>query len=60
MKLMSLDEEQDLAIPAVDFACVVRMPSKEFARICHDLTQFGEQMVISCTHGGNLNFTSQL
>lgn len=28
------------------------MPSGEFARICRDLTQFGESMVISCTKDG--------
>lgn len=28
------------------------MPSAEFARICRDLSQFGESVVISCTKEG--------
>lgn len=28
------------------------MPSVEFARICRDMSQFGESMVISCTKEG--------
>lgn len=28
------------------------MPSVEFARICRDLSQFGESVVISCTKDG--------
>lgn len=51
MKLMNLDQEH-LGIPETDFSCVIRMPSGEFARICRDLTQFGESMVISCTKDG--------
>ena len=35
-----------------DYACVVRLPSGEFARICRDLSQFGESIVISCTKEG--------
>jgi len=28
------------------------MPSTEFARICRDLSQFGESVIISCTKDG--------
>uniref|UniRef100_A0A6M2DJV6 DNA sliding clamp PCNA n=1 Tax=Xenopsylla cheopis TaxID=163159 RepID=A0A6M2DJV6_XENCH len=51
MKLMNLDQEH-LGIPDTDYACIVRMPSHEFARICRDLSQFGESVVISCTKEG--------
>lgn len=51
MKLMNLDQEH-LGIPETDYACVVRMPSSEFARICRDLSQFGESVVITCTKEG--------
>lgn len=51
MKLMNLDQEH-LGIPETEYACIVRMPSMEFARICRDLSQFGESVVISCTKEG--------
>ena len=51
MKLMNLDQEH-LGIPETDYACIVRMPSQEFARICRDLAQFGESVVITCTKEG--------
>ncbi|PSN38108.1 Proliferating cell nuclear antigen [Blattella germanica] len=51
MKLMNLDQEH-LGIPETDYACVVRLPAAEFARICRDLSQFGESVVISCTKEG--------
>ncbi|KAK9892246.1 hypothetical protein WA026_019047 [Henosepilachna vigintioctopunctata] len=51
MKLMNLDQEH-LGIPETNFSCVIRMPSGEFARICRDLSQFGESLVISCTKEG--------
>jgi len=28
------------------------MPSTEFARICRDLSQFGESVIIACTKDG--------
>lgn len=49
---MNLDQEH-LGIPETDYACIVRMPSMEFARICRDLSQFGESVIISCTKEGN-------
>ncbi|KAJ8976376.1 hypothetical protein NQ317_003230 [Molorchus minor] len=51
MKLMNLDQEH-LGIPETDFSCVIKMPSAEFARICRDLSQFGESILISCTKEG--------
>lgn len=51
MKLMNLDQEH-LGIPETEFSCVIRMPSSEFARICRDLSQFGESIIISCTKEG--------
>ncbi|KAK7601570.1 hypothetical protein V9T40_009011 [Parthenolecanium corni] len=51
MKLMNLDQEQ-LGIPETDYSCTIRIPSAEFARICRDLSQFGESMTISCTKEG--------
>jgi len=35
-----------------NYACVVHLPAAEFARICRDLSQFGESIVISCTKEG--------
>lgn len=58
MKLMNLDQEH-LGIPETDYACIVRMPSMEFARICRDLSQFGESVVISCTKEGKLLWLCQ-
>lgn len=61
MKLLNLDEEhEDLCVPNVDYACTVRMPSKKFERICKDLSEIGEQMVISCARGGNLTYSFQI
>lgn len=35
-----------------DYACVIKMPSGEFARIVRDLGQFGDSIVIACTKQG--------
>merc|ERR1712183_1061947 len=51
MKLMNLDQEH-LGIPETDYSCVIKMPSGEFARVCRDLSQCGESIVISCTKEG--------
>ncbi|KAL1131771.1 hypothetical protein AAG570_011384 [Ranatra chinensis] len=51
MKLMNLDQEH-LGIPETDYSCIIKMPSAEFARICRDLSQFGESVVISCSKEG--------
>lgn len=34
------------------YDCVVKMPSAEFQRICRDLSQIGESVVICCTKEG--------
>ncbi|XP_074647694.1 proliferating cell nuclear antigen-like [Tubulanus polymorphus] len=56
MKLIDIDQEH-LGIPDTDYTCVVRMPSAEFQRICRDLSQIGDTVVISCTKEG-IKFTS--
>ena len=51
MKLMDLDCEQ-LGIPDQEYSCTIKLPSGEFARICRDLSQIGECVVITCTKDG--------
>ncbi|XP_014251206.1 proliferating cell nuclear antigen [Cimex lectularius] len=51
MKLILLDQEH-LGIPETDYSCIIKMPSGEFARICKDLSMFGESIVISCSKEG--------
>lgn len=51
MKLMDLDTEH-LGIPETDYSCVIKMPAGEFQRICRDLSQIGESVVICCTKEG--------
>jgi len=51
MKLMNLDQEH-LGIPETDYACIVKMPSSEWARIVRDLSGVGESIVIACTKQG--------
>merc|ERR1711992_339456 len=51
MKLMDLDTEH-LGIPETDYSCVIKMPAAEFQRICRDLSQIGESVVICCTKEG--------
>ncbi|KAA0202986.1 hypothetical protein HAZT_HAZT003044 [Hyalella azteca] len=41
-----------LLIQETEYSCVIKLPSAEFARICRDLSQFGESIVISCTKEG--------
>ncbi|KAK6306224.1 hypothetical protein J4Q44_G00231490 [Coregonus suidteri] len=52
MKLMDLDVETQLGIPEQEYSCVVKMPSGEFARICRDLSQIGDAVMISCAKDG--------
>ena len=35
-----------------EYSCVVKMPSGEFQRICRDLSQLGDSVVIACTKEG--------
>lgn len=51
MQLLHLDQDR-LGIPETNYACIVRMPSMKFARICLDLSQFGVEIVIACTANG--------
>ncbi|XP_064873095.1 proliferating cell nuclear antigen-like [Oncorhynchus nerka] len=50
-KLMDLDVEQ-LRIPEQEHNCVVKMQSGEFSRICRDLSQIGDAVMITCAEGG--------
>lgn len=51
MKLMNIDQEH-LGIPETDYACVIKMPSGEYARIVRDLAQFGDSIAIACSKQG--------
>lgn len=51
MKLMDLDTEH-LGIPETDYSCVIKLPSAEFQRICRDLSQIGDSVIICCTKEG--------
>lgn len=51
LRLLNLEQEH-LGIPETDYACVVYMPSTEFARICRDLSAFSESVVIDCNKDG--------
>jgi len=57
IKQMDLDGEH-LGIPETDYSCVVKMPSTEFQRICRDLSQLGESVVIECDKEG-VQFSAQ-
>jgi len=57
IKQMDLDGEH-LGIPETDYSCVVKMPSAEFQRICRDLSQLGESVVIECDKEG-VQFSAQ-
>lgn len=56
LKLARWDEEY-FAIPEIphNSACIINLLSVEFARICRDLSQFGEIMVITCAEEGIFN-----
>ncbi|XP_013397320.1 proliferating cell nuclear antigen-like [Lingula anatina] len=51
MKLVDLDGDH-LGIPETDYSCVIKLPSAEFQRICRDLSQISESVVICCTKEG--------
>jgi len=57
MKLMNLDQDH-LGIPETEYACIIKLPSGEFSRICRDLSQFGESIIISCSKEG-VKFSAQ-
>ncbi|KAA0196244.1 Proliferating cell nuclear antigen [Fasciolopsis buskii] len=56
IKLMDLDVDH-LGIPDTDYKCVIKMPSAELQRICRDLSQIGDSVVISVAKDG-VNFSS--
>lgn len=51
MKLMNIDTEH-LGIPETDYSVIIKLPSAEFQRICHDLSQIGDSVQITCTKDG--------
>lgn len=51
INLLNLDAEH-LGIPETEYSCVVKMPASEFQRICRDLSQIGESVIICCTKEG--------
>lgn len=51
MKLMDIETDH-LGIPETNYSCVVKLPAGEFQRICRDLSQIGESVVICCTKEG--------
>ncbi|EFR04403.1 hypothetical protein MGYG_07409 [Nannizzia gypsea CBS 118893] len=51
IKLMDIDQEH-LAIPETDYSATVEMPSAEFRRICGDLNQLSESVLIEASKDG--------
>ncbi|KAL2813800.1 Mysoin-binding motif of peroxisomes-domain-containing protein [Aspergillus cavernicola] len=51
IKLMDIDQDH-LAIPETEYAATVEMPSAEFQRICRDLNNLSESVVIEATKEG--------
>jgi len=51
IKLMDIDSEH-LGIPETEYSCIVKLPAGEFQRICRDLSQLGDSVVIACTKEG--------
>ncbi|KAL4884522.1 Mysoin-binding motif of peroxisomes-domain-containing protein [Aspergillus karnatakaensis] len=51
IKLMDIDQEH-LAIPETEYAAQVEMPAGEFQRICRDLNNISESVVIEATKEG--------
>ncbi|KAL3496602.1 Mysoin-binding motif of peroxisomes-domain-containing protein [Aspergillus germanicus] len=51
IKLMDIDQEH-LAIPDTEYAATVEMPASEFQRICRDLNNLSESVVIEATKEG--------
>lgn len=50
IKLIDFDAEQ-LGIPDTEYAATIKVPSQEFQRICRDLSQFGDTVVITAKKG---------
>jgi len=51
LKLMDIDCDQ-LGIPDQEYSCTIKMPSEKFSRICRDLKQLSDCVVITCTKDG--------
>merc|ERR1711877_34804 len=51
LKLMQIESEH-MEIPEQQYKVVVKLPSSEFLRICRDLKEFGETMVVNATKEG--------
>ncbi|XP_067935650.1 proliferating cell nuclear antigen-like [Watersipora subatra] len=51
MKLTDIDSEQ-VGIPETEYSAIIKMPSSEFARVCRDLSNFGESVTICVTKDG--------
>ena len=44
--------KQCFCLQETEYSSIIKLPSGEFARICRDLSQFGESIVIACTKEG--------
>jgi len=51
LRLMQIESEH-MEIPEQQYKVVVKMPSSEFLRICRDLKEFGETMVVNASKEG--------
>jgi len=51
LKLMDIDAES-LGIPDTKYQAIVRLPSGEFQRICTNLTQWGDSVIIAANKEG--------
>merc|ERR1712119_95439 len=51
LKLMQIESEH-MEIPEQQYKVVAKLPSSEFLRICRDLKEFGETMVVNASKEG--------
>merc|ERR1712159_362196 len=51
LKLMQIESEH-MEIPEQQYKVVAKLPSNEFLRICRDLKEFGETMVVNAPKEG--------
>merc|ERR1712048_1196342 len=51
LKLMQIESEH-MEIPEQQYKVVVKMPSAEFLKVCRDLKEFGETMVVNASKEG--------
>lgn len=52
MAVAVLGDALRLTLQDTEYNAVVRMPSHQFQRICRDLSQFGDSVLITCTKDG--------